>query len=92
MVTRIHSCRLLSAVAAILALTLSVHAIAGTVVSREFRSAALNRNWSYAEYVPSGYESSNLSYPVLYLLHGNGGIRYNWVNDGHIKQLSLIHI
>ena len=84
--TRTHSYRLLSAVAAIVALALSLHAAAGTIVSREFRSAALDRNWSYAVYLPSGYESSNLSYPVLYLLHGNGGNRYSWVNDGRIQQ------
>jgi S-formylglutathione hydrolase FrmB len=85
-VTCTCSRRLLSAAAALLALALSLHAAAGTILDREFKSAALNRNWSYTIYLPTGYESSNLRYPVLYLLHGNGGNRYSWINDGHIQQ------
>lgn len=78
--------RLVAALAAGIALLASACAHAGIVVSREFQSAALERNWSYAMYLPDGYESSNLRYPVLYLLHGNGGNLYTWVNDGHIQQ------
>lgn len=58
---------------------------AGVVVTREFRSAALDRNWTYAVYLPSGYENSNLRYPVLYLLHGNGADLYEWVVKGRIQ-------
>jgi enterochelin esterase-like enzyme len=71
---------------AFLVLAVSLPARAGIVVAREFRSSALDRNWSYAVYLPDGYENSNLRYPVLYLLHGNGGNLYSWVNDGHIQQ------
>src|SRR5258706_7337310 len=71
---------------AFLILAVSLPARAGIVVAREFRSSALDRNWSYAVYLPDGYETSNLRYPVLYLLHGNGGNLYSWVNDGHIQQ------
>jgi S-formylglutathione hydrolase FrmB len=84
--THTRSCGLFWMVVVILALALPSHAVAATVVSREFKSTALNRNWSYAVYLPSGYESSTLVYPVLYLLHGNGGNRYSWVNDGRIQQ------
>jgi len=58
---------------------------AGIVVTREFRSAVLDRNWSYAVYLPSGYDNSNLRYPVLYLLHGNGADLYEWVVKGRIQ-------
>ena len=74
------------AVMALLMLAVSLPATAGIVVAREFRSAALDRNWSYAVYLPDGYDTSILRYPVLYLLHGNGGNLYTWVNDGHIQQ------
>lgn len=76
---------LLAALALVLFAVVS-QAQAGVVVSREFKSAALDRNWSYAVYLPDGYENSNLRYPVLYLLHGNGGNLYSWVNDGRIQQ------
>jgi len=78
--------RFLLASVAMLTLAPAIPAIAGIVVSLEFRSSALDRTWAYAVYLPNGYESSDLSYPVLYLLHGNGGNRYSWVNDGHIQQ------
>ncbi|MCM3876407.1 MAG: esterase family protein [Thermoanaerobaculia bacterium] len=60
--------------------------LAGIVVAREFKSAALDRSWNYAVYLPTGYDASNLRYPALYLLHGNGGNLYQWVNQGRIQQ------
>jgi enterochelin esterase-like enzyme len=60
-------------------------AAASIVITREFDSAALQRKWSYAVYLPDGYETSNLRYPVLYLLHGHGQDLYAWVNFGHIQ-------
>jgi enterochelin esterase-like enzyme len=56
------------------------------VVSREFDSPALQRKWTYAVYLPDGYDTSGLRYPVLYLLHGHSGGLYDWVNLGHIQQ------
>jgi len=61
-------------------------ALAGVVVTREFKSTALDRSWKYAVYLPTGYEASALRYPALYLLHGNGGNLYQWVNQGRIQQ------
>jgi enterochelin esterase-like enzyme len=72
-------------VAALLALLHSASAFAGIIVSREFNSSALERKWTYAVYLPAGYESSGLRYPVLYLLHGNGGTLHDWVNAGRIQ-------
>jgi S-formylglutathione hydrolase FrmB len=70
----------------VLALALCLPAIAGVVVSREFDSPALQRKWTYAVYLPDGYETSTLRYPVLYLLHGHGQNLYDWANSGHIQQ------
>ena len=71
---------------ALIALLLSLPATAGLVVTREFDSSALQRKWTYAVYLPDGYDTSTLRYPVLYLLHGHGGDLYDWVNRGHIQQ------
>ena len=68
-----------------LVLALSLPAAASIVITREFDSTALQRKWSYAVYLPDGYETSNLKYPVLYLLHGYGQDLYAWVNFGHIQ-------
>jgi S-formylglutathione hydrolase FrmB len=70
----------------VLALALCLPATAGVVVSREFDSPALQRKWTYAVYLPDGYETSTLRYPVLYLLHGHGQNLYDWANSGHIQQ------
>jgi enterochelin esterase-like enzyme len=68
-----------------LALSFSLPAAASIVITREFDSAALQHKWSYTVYLPDGYETSNLKYPVLYLLHGHGQDLYAWVNYGHIQ-------
>jgi S-formylglutathione hydrolase FrmB len=68
-----------------LALAFSLPAVASSVITREFDSAVLQRKWSYAIYLPDGYETSNLKYPVLYLLHGHNQDLYAWVNFGHIQ-------
>jgi enterochelin esterase-like enzyme len=60
-------------------------AIAGVIVAHEFTSAALERKWSYSVYLPEGYEGSQLRYPVLYLLHGNGGDQHSWAKQGRIQ-------
>jgi S-formylglutathione hydrolase FrmB len=77
--------RLRIAVLALLALLLAAPALAGVVATREFKSAALVRQWSYAVYLPDGYDTSNLRYPVLYLLHGAGGDLNNWIVLGNIQ-------
>jgi enterochelin esterase-like enzyme len=59
---------------------------AGVIVTREFDSQALGRKWAYTVYLPDGYESSSLRYPVLYLLHGNGQSLTSWSVSGRIQQ------
>jgi S-formylglutathione hydrolase FrmB len=75
----------LMAVLALLALAAASTAAAGTIVVREFQSAALGRAWSCNVYLPTGYEASELRYPVLYLLHGNGGDHNDWPKRGRIQ-------
>ncbi len=59
---------------------------ASTITTREFDSPSLQRKWSYIAYLPTGYDGSDLRYPVLYLLHGNAQKAYDWVASGQIQQ------
>ena len=70
---------------AALALAFALPATASVVVTREFDSPALQRKWAYAVYLPDGYDTSTLRYPVLYLLHGHNQGLYDWANQGHIQ-------
>lgn len=38
-------------------------------------------------YLPPGYATSGLRYPVLYLLHGGGGDQGNWVVMGGVEEI-----
>lgn len=58
---------------------------ASTVISRSFRSAALERDWSYSIYLPTGYRRDAARMPVLYLLHGNNGDANDWITQGHLQ-------
>ena len=85
---RIFPClRTLAAVAALFACALagSGRVAAGEIVQRDFPSALLHRDWGFALYLPDGYASSGLRYPVLYLLHGHGGNRGAWPGM-HIRE------
>jgi S-formylglutathione hydrolase FrmB len=58
---------------------------ASEIVTREINSAALNRVWKYNVYLPTGYDSGDKKYPVLYLLHGNAQNYQSWTNNGKIQ-------
>jgi enterochelin esterase-like enzyme len=60
-------------------------ALARTVVSRSFHAAALERDWAYTVYLPTGYRINGPRYPVLYLLHGNNGNANDWISQGHLQ-------
>ncbi len=47
-------------------------------------SKILNMERKYAIYLPPDYESSERSYPVLYLLHGAGDDQTGWVQFGEV--------
>lgn len=48
-------------------------------------SATLGRPFPFMIYLPGGYSRGDLSYPVLYLLHGAGGDEMAWSTEGGIK-------
>jgi enterochelin esterase-like enzyme len=51
-------------------------------------SKILNMERKYAIYLPPGYESSERSYPVLYLLHGGGDDQTGWVQFGEVQHIT----
>lgn len=61
----------------------------GTVFDHlSMRSDILKSEKKYAVYLPPDYETSNRSYPVLYLLHGRGGNQSTWVQQGEVKHIA----
>jgi enterochelin esterase-like enzyme len=51
-------------------------------------SKILKGDRKYAVYLPSGYETSQRDYPVLYLLHGGGDDQTGWVQFGEVKHIA----
>lgn len=51
-------------------------------------SKILNMDRKYAIYLPPDYETSQRSYPVLYLLHGGGDDQTGWVQFGEVKHIA----
>lgn len=58
--------------------------LAGTITHHSFDSDVLGREYSYNVYLPDGYQAGDLSYPVLYLLHGSGGNENDWPIKGKV--------
>lgn len=52
------------------------------------KSKILKSNRKYAVYLPPGYDSSQRSYPVLYLLHGAGDDQTGWVQFGEVLRIT----
>lgn len=51
-------------------------------------SKILKSDRKYAVYLPPGYETSERSYPVLYLLHGAGDDQTGWVQFGEVLDIT----
>lgn len=56
--------------------------------SLTIESAALGESVSYSIYLPDGYEESNRSYPVLYLLHGYTDNETGWTQFGEVQKIT----
>jgi enterochelin esterase-like enzyme len=52
------------------------------------KSEILKMDRKYAIYLPPGYETSERSYPVLYLLHGGGDDQTGWVQFGEVLRIT----
>jgi len=51
-------------------------------------SKILNMERKYAVYLPPDYDTSQRSYPVLYLLHGGGDDQTGWVQFGEVQRIA----
>ncbi|MBE9510317.1 MAG: esterase family protein [Bacteroidetes bacterium] len=51
-------------------------------------STILNSERKFAVYLPPDYETSQRSYPVLYLLHGAGDDQTGWIQFGEVLQIA----
>ena len=51
-------------------------------------SKILKSERKYAIYLPPDYESSERSYPVLYLLHGSGDDQAGWIQFGEVLRIA----
>ncbi|HTD92492.1 MAG TPA: alpha/beta hydrolase-fold protein [Chitinophagaceae bacterium] len=51
-------------------------------------SKILKGERKYAVYLPPDYESSDRSYPVLYLLHGSGDDQTGWIQFGEVLHIT----
>ena len=52
------------------------------------KSAILKMDRKYSVYLPAGYNESDRSYPVLYLLHGSGDDHTGWVQFGQVQNIA----
>jgi len=52
------------------------------------KSEILKMDRKFAIYLPPGYETSERSYPVLYLLHGAGDDQTGWVQFGEVLYIA----
>ena len=52
------------------------------------KSQILGMDRHYAVYLPPDYESSERSYPILYLLHGAGDDHTGWVQFGEVLHIT----
>ncbi len=74
---------------AILMLPIFVLAQSGKVFDNlSMKSKILSMDRKYSVYLPADYETSNRSYPVLYLLHGSGDNQTGWVQFGEVNQIA----
>lgn len=69
--------------------SLAVFAQNGKVLeSLKFNSNLVNYPVEYSVYLPPDYESSNRSYPVLYLLHGYSDDETGWIQFGEANSIA----
>jgi len=70
-------------------LTAGLYAQTGKVFDNlSMKSKILNMDRKFAIYLPPDYESSQRSYPVLYLLHGSGDDQTGWVQFGEVLRIT----
>lgn len=67
-------------------------ASAGTVKNLSMPSKVLGEEKTFTIYLPDGYEDSDRSFPVLYLLHGAWGNDEDWTKQGSAAEIADLTI
>ena len=57
------------------------------LIECKMESKLLGAVKEYSIYLPDGYDKSDRSYPVLYLLHGANGTHTSWPTSGNAKRI-----
>lgn len=71
------------------AVTISIYSQTGKVFDELVMSSKILKGGrKYAVYLPPDYNTSDRSYPVLYLLHGAGDDQTGWVQFGEVLRLA----
>ncbi len=58
------------------------------IASLSMESSILNTSVKYSVYLPDGFEKTDQSYPVVYLLNGFTGDETDWIRLGHVKDIT----
>lgn len=56
--------------------------------TRTLKSTILKMDRKYSIYLPPGYDATDRSYPVLYLLHGSGDDHTGWIQFGQTQHIA----
>lgn len=81
--------KLVIILSALFALNCGLQAQSGCVKdSLTLQSQILNQERKFAVYLPPDYNTSERSYPVLYLLHGAGDDQTGWVQFGEVQHIA----
>lgn len=56
------------------------------IETQNIQSKILSKNVAYTVYLPSDYETSNRTYPVVYLLHGYTDDNTGWLQFGEVNR------
>ena len=79
----------ISIITALVCIPFAVMSQTGKVFDNlSLKSKLLNMDRKYAIYLPPDYESSERTYPVLYLLHGGGDDHTGWVQFGEVQNIT----
>lgn len=70
------------------ACSLTVFAQSQIYETKKVQSSILGMDRNYSIYLPDGYDRTDRSYPVLYLLHGLSDNHTGWVQFGKVQQIA----
>lgn len=80
-------CKFLLRCSVLLFLLVAIEAQGRVLESRTMKSIILGKDVLYSVYLPPDFDSSERTYPVLYLLHGYSDDQTSWIHFGKINEI-----